>query len=47
MLTGPKIQAEIPGHPGDCVLGEGQLYALPLTDIQYSMSMVLDTRFHM
>ena len=30
LLTGPKIQAKIPSHSGDCVLGEGQLNALPL-----------------
>ena len=30
LLTGPKIQAKIPSHSGDSVLGEGQLYALPL-----------------
>ena len=28
LLTGPKIQAKIPSHSGDCVLGEGQLNAL-------------------
>ena len=30
LLTGPKIQAKIPNPSGDCVLGEGQLYTLPL-----------------
>ena len=30
LLTGPKIQGKIPSHSGDCVLGEGQLHALPL-----------------
>ena len=30
LLTGPKIQAKIPSHSGDCVLGDGQLDALPL-----------------
>ena len=30
LLTGPKIQVEIPSHSGDCVLGEGQFHALPL-----------------
>ena len=30
MLTGPDIQAKIRSHSGDCVLGEGQLYPLPL-----------------
>ena len=30
LLTGLKIRAKIPSHSGDCVLGEGQLYALPL-----------------
>ena len=30
LLTGPKIQAKLPRHSGDCVLGEGQLNALPL-----------------
>ena len=30
LLTGPKIQAKIPSHSGDYVLGEGQLNALPL-----------------
>ena len=30
LLTGPKIQAEILSHSGDCILGEGQLHALPL-----------------
>ena len=29
LLTEPKIQAKIPSHSGDCVLGEGQLNALP------------------
>ena len=28
LLKGPKIQAKIPSHSGDCVLGEGQLYVL-------------------
>ena len=28
LLTGPKIQAKIPRHSGNCVLGEGQLDAL-------------------
>ena len=30
LLTRPKIQAKIPSHSGDCILGEGQLNALPL-----------------
>ena len=30
LLKGSKIQAKIPSHFGDCVLGEGQLNALPL-----------------
>ena len=30
LLTGPKIQAKILSHSGDCILGEGQLKALPL-----------------
>ena len=30
LLTETKIQAKIQSHCGDCVLGEGQLYALPL-----------------
>ena len=30
LLTGPKIQAKISRHSGDCVLGEVHLYALPL-----------------
>ena len=30
LQTGPKIQAKIPSHSGDCLLGEGQLNALPL-----------------
>ena len=30
LLTGPKIQAKIPSHSGDCGLGEGKFYALPL-----------------
>ena len=30
LLTGPKIQANIPSHSGDCVLGEGQLNTLSL-----------------
>ena len=30
LLTGRRIQAKIPNHSGDCVLREGQLYALPL-----------------
>ena len=30
LLTGPKIQAKIPSHSRECVLGEGQLHALPL-----------------
>ena len=30
LLTGPKIQAKIPSHSGDCVLGEGQLNTLSL-----------------
>ena len=29
-LTGPKDQAKIPSYSGYCVLGEGQLYPLPL-----------------
>ena len=28
LLTGPKIQMKFPGHSGDCVLGDVQLYAL-------------------
>ena len=28
LLTGPKIQAKIPSHSGDCVLGEGQLVVM-------------------
>ena len=28
LLTEPKIQAEIPSHYGDCVLGKGQLNTL-------------------
>ena len=28
--TGAKIQAKIPSHSGDCVLGDDQLDALPL-----------------
>ena len=30
LLTGLRIQAKVPSHSRDCVLGEGQLYALPL-----------------
>ena len=30
LLTGPKILVKIPSHSTDCVLGEGQLNALPL-----------------
>ena len=30
LLTEPKIQAKIPSHSGDCVLGEGQLNTLSL-----------------
>ena len=30
LLTEPKIQEKLPSHSGDCALGEGQLYALPL-----------------
>ena len=30
LLTEPKIQAKIPTHSGDCVLGEGQLNTLSL-----------------
>ena len=30
LLTGPKIPTKISNHSGDCVLGEGQLNALPL-----------------
>ena len=30
MLTRPKIQPKIPHHSGYCLLGDGQLYALPL-----------------
>ena len=30
LLTEPKIQEKLPIHSGDCALGEGQLYALPL-----------------
>ena len=30
LLTVPKIQAKIPSHSGDCVLGEDQLNALLL-----------------
>ena len=30
LLTGPKLQAKIPSHSGDCILGEGKLYDLPL-----------------
>ena len=30
LLTGPKVQAKIPSHSGDGILGEGQLDALPL-----------------
>ena len=30
LLKQPKIQAKIPSHSGDCVLGEGQLNILPL-----------------
>ena len=29
MLTRPKIQAKIPSHSGDRILGESKLYALP------------------
>ena len=29
LLTGPKIQAKVPSHFGDCALGEDQLYTLP------------------
>ena len=38
MQTGPKIQAKIPSHTGDYVLGEGQLNVLPLMakGLQYS-----------
>ena len=28
LLTGPKIQVKIPSHSGDCILAEGQFYAL-------------------
>ena len=30
MVTGSKIQVEIPNHSGDCILWEGQFYFLPL-----------------
>ena len=30
LLTEPKIQAKVPRHYGDCVLGEGQLNTLSL-----------------
>ena len=30
LLTEAKIQAKIPSHSGDCVLGDDQLDALPL-----------------
>ena len=30
LLTGSEIEAKTPGHSGDSVLGEDQLYALPL-----------------
>ena len=30
LQTGPKIQANVPKHFGDCVVGEGQLNGLPL-----------------
>ena len=48
LLTGPKIQAKIPSHSGDCVLGERQFVRPPsngegLRDIEHSMSMVIDT----
>ena len=51
LLTEPEIHAKIPSHSVDCILGGGQLYALPLMgeglrDIQYNTSIVLDTRFH-
>ena len=28
LLTGPKIQAKIPSHSGDCILGECQLVVM-------------------
>ena len=49
LLTEPKIQAEIPSHSGDCVLGEGQLNTLSregFRDIQHSMSTVLEPGIH-
>ena len=30
LVIRPILQAKIPSHTGDCVLGEGQLNALPL-----------------
>ena len=30
LVRGPKIQAKVLSHSRDCVLGEGQLNALPL-----------------
>ena len=30
LLRGPEIQAKIASHSGDCVLGDSQLYSLPL-----------------
>ena len=30
LQTGPKIQAKIQSHSGDCVLEDGELNALPL-----------------
>ena len=30
LLTGRKLQAKIPSHSGDCILGEDQLNTLPL-----------------
>ena len=58
MLTGPKIQAKILSHSRNCDLGERHLMVMGeglgeirgngqrLRSIQHSMSMVLDTRFH-
>ena len=50
LLTEPKIQAKIPSHSGDCVLGEGQerppSNGEEFKHIQHSMSTVLEPGFH-
>ena len=50
LQTGHKIQAKIPSHSGDCVLGEGQerppSNGEEFKHIQHSMSTVLEPGFH-